>query len=150
MDKKEMKSVRDIADPHKEIIEIILSVGLFIGLCANGALFKKFDFFNVVYALLAYIVILELIRMVGQYLFAHQKQMRIVIDTFIIFTLREIILTYSDKTMGLETKSFYIVAGFIIMLMLFHFRKKSMLESPYETNCSRCLAKDSCLNSKLD
>lgn len=145
-----MKSIKSIVDPHKEIIEIGLSGSLFIGLCINGTLFPKFDFFNIVYALLAYIVILELVRMVGQYLFAHQKQIRTVIDTFIIFTLREVILTYSDKTMGLETKSFYIVGGFIIMFMLFHFRKKAMIESPNETNCNRCLAKDSCFNSTLD
>ena len=145
-----MKSIRNIIDPHKEIIEIGLSVSLFAVLCVNGSLFPKFDFFNIVYALLAYIVILELVRMVGQFLFAHQKQIRTVIDTFIIFTLREVILTYSDKTMGLETKGFYIISGFIIMYMLFYFRKKAMIESPDETNCNRCLSKDTCFNSKLD
>jgi uncharacterized membrane protein (DUF373 family) len=142
-----MKSIKSIIDPYKEYIEISISSGLFIGLCLNESLFIKFDFFNIVYALLAYIVILELTRMVGQYLFAHQKQIRTVIDTFIIFTLREVILTYSDKSMSLETKSFYIVSGFIIMLMLFYFRRKAMLESPYETDCNRCVAKDTCLNS---
>jgi uncharacterized membrane protein (DUF373 family) len=83
--------------------------------------------------------------MVGQYLFAHQKQIRMVIDTFIIFTLREVILTYSDKGMSLEIKGFYIVSGLVIIFMLFYYRKKSMIESPYETNCNNCLAKDACL-----
>jgi uncharacterized membrane protein (DUF373 family) len=145
-----MRSIKSIVDPHKEIIEIVLSGGLFISLIISGNLFTKFDFFNIVYALLAYIVILELTRMVGQYLFAHQKHIRTIIDTFIIFVLREIILTYSDKSMGLELKSFYIVSGFIIMLMLFYFRKKAMIESPYETNCTKCLSKDSCANSQLE
>jgi uncharacterized membrane protein (DUF373 family) len=145
-----MRSIKSIVDPHKEIIEIVLSGSLFISLIISGNLFTKFDFFNIVYALLAYIVILELTRMVGQYLFAHQKQIRTIIDTFIIFVLREIILTYSDKSMGLELKSFYIVSGFIIMLMLFYFRKKAMTESPYENYCSKCLSNDSCATSQLE
>jgi len=139
-----MRSIKSYIDPYKEIIEISISVGLFVGLIVNGALFVKFDFFNIVYALLAYIVILELTRMVGEYLFAHQKKIRTVLDTFIIFTLREIILTYSDKTMTLEIKGFYIVSGFIIMFMLFYFRNKAMSESPNETNCQKCIANNNC------
>jgi len=139
-----MKSMKEYIDPHKELLEIGISGGLFIGLIVNGVLFSKFDFFNIVYALLAYIVILELTRMVGQYLFAHEKKIRTILDTFIIFTLREIILTYSDKSMDLEVKAFYIISGFIIMFMLFYFRKKAMKESPNETNCERCVSKETC------
>ena len=46
--------------------------------------------------------------------------------------------------MSLEIKGFYIVSGLIIIFMLFHFRKKTMVESPYETECKRCLANDVC------
>jgi uncharacterized membrane protein (DUF373 family) len=139
-----MKSIKNIIEPYKEIIEITLSVSLFIGLFFNNNFFIKFSFFNLVYALLAYIVILELVRMVGQYLFSHQKQIRTVIDTFIIFTLREVILTYSNKSLTLEVKSFYVISGFFIIFMLFYFRKKAMQESPYETDCSQCVANNSC------
>jgi len=142
-----MVKMKKILDPYREIVEISLSVGLFIGLSLNNTLFVRFDFFNLVYALLAYIVILELIRMIGQYMFSENKQIRIILDTFIIFILREVILTYSDKSMNFETKSFYIVGGMFIMIMLFYFRKKVMTESPYETNCTKCLSKDSCNSS---
>ena len=139
-----MKKLRDVIEPYREVVEISIGIVLFIGLIINNILLVKYDFFNVVYALLAYIIILELVRMAGQYMFSEHKQMRIVIDTFIIFTLREVILTYSDKSMGLEVKSFYIVAGLVIIYMLFNFRKRVMVESPYETNCQKCLASDSC------
>jgi uncharacterized membrane protein (DUF373 family) len=140
----EMKKFKDTLDPHRELIEIGLSAVLFCGLVLNAVLFTKYDFFNLVYALLAYIVILELVRMVGQYMFSEHRQMRIVIDTFIIFILREVILTYSDKNMGLDIKGFYIVGGLFIIYMLFNFRKRVMVESPFETDCKKCLTKDSC------
>ena len=139
-----MKKFKDILDPYREVIEIGLSIGLFGGLILNGVILTKYDFFNLVYSLLAFIVILELVRMSGQYMFSKHKQMRIVIDTFIIFTLREVILTYSDKTMDLSIKSFYIVGGLFIIYMLFHFRKRAMVESPFETDCKKCLSQDNC------
>ena len=49
--------------------------------------------------------------------------------------------------MSYEVKSFYIISGLIIMFMLFYFRRKAMIESPNETNCDHCIAKNSCLVS---
>ena len=82
---------------NKELIEILISLTLMIGLIIKEELLNNFSFFNVVYALLAFIIILELVRMVGEYIRTHHISIRLVIDTFIIFMLREIILIYSDK-----------------------------------------------------
>jgi len=129
---------------YRSFSEICISAILFIFLIYNGVLFSKFDFFQLVYASLAYIVILELIRMISDYILIHHIKISVIIDTFIIFILREIILTFSDKNMTekfinlftygeytliLNQKIFYILIGVFVISFLFLFRKWSLQHS---------------------
>jgi len=93
-------------------------------------------FDDIVYAILSYIVILELIKMLGQYIFDRRFNMVLVLDTFFIFTLRETILMYSSKhhnasitimefnqnIIAINEKIFYIFIGISIMVTLIYFR----------------------------
>lgn len=122
---------------YKEVLEIIISSVLMILLISKDQLFDQFSFFTVIYTLLAFIIILELVRMVMEYIVTHHISIRIVIDTFIIFTLRESILIYSDKSIPIEGKVIYIILGFLMILSLFYFRKLSIINSPFD-KCSKC------------
>lgn len=122
---------------YKEVLEITISGILMILLILKDQLLNQFSFFTVIYALLAFIVILELVRMVMEYIVTHHISIRIVIDTFIIFILRESILIYSDKSILIESKVAYIILGFLMILSLFYFRKLSILNSPLD-RCSKC------------
>lgn len=120
------------AKEYKEIIEITLSGLIVTYLIMNGSLLSKIDFFNVIYSLLSFIIIIELIRMIGEYIFSHHIKLRLAIDTFILFTLREIILIFSDKDMEIYTKMTYIIMALTIAYFLFVFREKAIQLSSKE------------------
>jgi uncharacterized membrane protein (DUF373 family) len=126
----------------KEIIEVTLSFILFLTLIISGNLVEDFSFFSVVYAMLSFLIILELFRMVSEYILNHKIQIRLIIDTFIIFTLREVILTFADKNIDYLKQGFTVFIGLTIVSILFHFRKKAIKESP--SNCDGCHVKANC------
>lgn len=146
-------------DNYKELIELTLSGIIFIYLIINGSILSTTDFSSVVYALLSFIIILELIKMIEQYIFTQHIQIILVIDTFSIFVLREIILALTDKKLtdkiipiinfndfsfGINAKIFYVVVGSFLLFVFFKFRKKSMKEFRYEKNFETCLSKNDC------
>ncbi len=123
---------------YRTPVELILSISIFYYLVFMGEMLEKINFEHIVYAILSYIVMLELIKMLGQYVFDRRFKITLVLDTFFIFTLRETILVYSDKTMegtvdimqlskylfSINEKIFYIVMGIIIMITLLYFRPR--------------------------
>lgn len=146
----------------KQFIELGITTVIFMALILNGSLLYKLDFFNVIYSLLAYIIILEIVRMLGQYVFENHIKLRTIIDTFIIFILRETILAYSDKRLdkiieifrindfsfSINQKLFYIIVGVLLIFILFKFRLQAIENSPNEINCDKCVAKDNCYIAK--
>lgn len=117
---------------YKEMIEVVLSGMIIAYLISNGSLLNKIDFFNVIYSLLSFIIIIELIRMIGEYIFSHHIKLRLAIDTFILFTLREVILIFSDKDMEIYTKITYVAMALTIAYFLFIFREKAIQLSSKE------------------
>ena len=110
---------------YRSHIEIGLSLMLFLTLLLFGDFVDKFNFANVVYVLLGYVVILELTRMIGEYIVENQVKISSIIETFIIFMLREMVLVYSNQILTIEQKAMYILMGIIMITSLFFFRKKS-------------------------
>lgn len=115
---------------YKTIIELSVSFAIFLPLVLFDGLSVKFDFFGVVYSLLAFIIIIELVRMVGEYIFKNHVELRIVFDTFIIFMTRELILIFSNKEILLEQKFVYVLLDILILSFLFYFRKKAIETRP--------------------
>jgi len=118
------------------LTELFLSLVIFYYLLETDQILKEISFDSIVYTILSYIVILELIKMLGQYIFDRRFNMILVIDTFFIFVLRETILIYSNKhydklmeifrvgeiVIVVNEKIFYIVIGIFMMLTLIYIR----------------------------
>jgi len=126
---------------YKTIVELAVSLVIFIPLVLNGSMLEEYTFFNVVHALLGFIIILELIRMLSQYIVSNHVELRLVFDTFIIFLTREIVLLYSNKSMLFEMKVLYALLGLVIITFLFYFRRKGIETQPTKdayNNCEGC------------
>lgn len=90
-----MKFIKD----HKNYIQLLFSVIIFITIVLHKPKLLEPTFSNIIYLLLSFIVILEIVNMIEQYLVNHFIQLRLVIDTFFIFILRETILAYTNHDM---------------------------------------------------
>lgn len=119
---------KEYFNDNRRYIEAIISFFIWLFLLVFGDFGEKFDFANLVYALLGYVVILELVRMIIHYIMENKIKIITVIDTFILFLLREIILVYTGKTYSIEEKFLYIFLGVLTISALFYFRKKSKTE----------------------
>ncbi len=121
--------------------EILFSLFVFHYLIQKGEMLKTIHFDDIVYAILSYVVILELIKMLGLYVFDRRFNMVMVLDTFFVFVLRETILVYSKKhgdtvisvlefngnIVSINEKVFYIFIGVGMMIVLLYFRNNRKL-----------------------
>lgn len=92
--------------------------------------------------MLSFIVILEVTRMVIDFILdeKHVIRMRLVIDGFILFLLRDVILVISNEkytTIEIQNKLFILIP---VIFMFFIFRYFSIKYSPNDKNCSTCPA----------
>lgn len=143
---------------YTNYIQIVISLIMFAFIINHKPEMLEPTFSNIIYLLLSFIVILEIVNMIEQYIVQHFIQLRLVIDTFFIFILRETILAYTNHKMEgmvkildisgvsivINEKLFYIGLGIAVMGILMFFRVKAMTSSPNETNCEKCVAKENC------
>ncbi len=105
-------------------IKFFITASLFIAI-------KDFShinsFANLAVALLEFIIILELVRMIIDFLFSDDNRikLRLMIDSTIVFFIRDIMLIVNDKF-----DLYKIISILGIILMLFIFRIISMKYSP--------------------
>jgi uncharacterized membrane protein (DUF373 family) len=81
--------------------------------------FSKIDSFSqLAVALLEFIIILELVRMLLEFIFSDENRirMRIMIDSTIVFFIRDIMLIVNDK---FDTEKIFTILGIIAILILF-------------------------------
>lgn len=81
--------------------------------------FSKIDTFSqLAVALLEFIIVLELVRMLLEFIFSDENRirMRIMIDSTIVFFIRDIMLIVNDK---FDTEKIFTILGIIAILILF-------------------------------
>ncbi len=76
------------------------------------------SFSQLAVALLEFIIILELVRMLLEFMFSNENRirMRIMIDSTIVFFIRDIMLIVNDK---FNTEKIFTILGIIAVLILF-------------------------------
>lgn len=128
----------EVYTKYRTFVELFLTISIFCYLIYSGEMLGTIQFNDIVYAILSFIVILELVKMLGQYIFDRRFRVTLVLDTFFVFTLRETILVYTDKNMdeiidvleldafifSVNEKIFYIIMGIGIMMVILYFRPK--------------------------
>ena len=98
---------------------------------------------KVISTFLIFMIILEIMRMIREFIKSKIIKISMVLDSFIIFFIREIVLIASDA----EKYSFddqVVKVGFllVVVLMFFIFRIMSLRYSPNDKNCETCPAVD--------
>jgi uncharacterized membrane protein (DUF373 family) len=105
-------------------------------------LLGKISLFKIIATVLGFVVIWEVVRMITTYALENEKVMklRIVIDGFIVFFLRDLVLIFSEEKYSLSDKEDKLILVFMILSMLFIFRILSLYFSPNDKNCKSCPA----------
>lgn len=83
--------------------------------------FSQIDNFSkLVVALLEFIIVLELIRMLIEFMFSDENRIRIrlMIDSTIVFFIRDLMLIVNDS---FDSKKMYIILSIIGILIIFRF-----------------------------
>jgi uncharacterized membrane protein (DUF373 family) len=111
----------------KAMIELSIAGGLFILVMSEFIPFLK-----LVTSLLALIVIIELVRMISDFVLDGKKSMKLtlVIDGFIVFLLRDVVLVFSDEKYTMYTKEVKITMLLLMVFSFFLFRYMSSKYSP--------------------
>lgn len=97
------------------IVKFLITLVLFISIKD----FNKIDSFGkLAVALLEFIIILELVRMLIEFMFSEENRirMRLMIDSTIVFFIRDIMLIVNDT---FDSKKIFIILGVIAILMFF-------------------------------
>ena len=97
------------------IINFLITLVLFISIKDFG---KIDSFSKLAVALLEFIIILELVRMLIEFLFSDENRirMRLMIDSTIVFFIRDILLIVNDT---FNSKKIFTILGVIGILILF-------------------------------
>jgi len=97
------------------VIKFLITLVLFISVKD----FNEIDSFSkLAVALLEFIIILELIRMLIEFMFSNENRirMRLMIDSTIVFFIRDIMLIVNDS---FNSKKIFVILGVIAILIFF-------------------------------
>lgn len=119
-----------ITNSGKAMIETFIALSLFIFVS-----FGVITLLKLIAGLLAFIVILEVVRMIIDFVLDGKKIMKItlIIDGFIVFFLRDVVLIFSEEKYPLPEKQEKIIMLFLMILSFFLFRYLSVKYSPNES-----------------
>jgi len=127
--------LKKIFKDHKILVEFIIVLSLF-----SLLFLKNISLFTIISYVLGFVVIWEVVRMITTYAFEDTKVMklRIVIDGFIVFFLRDLVLIFSSEKYPLPEKEEKLIVVILILFSLFIFRIISLYFSPNDKNCKTC------------
>ncbi len=94
---------------------------------------------KVISTFLIFMIILEIMRMIREFINSKTIKISMVIDSFIIFFIRDIVLIASDSekyTFNDQVIKVVFLLG--VVLMFFIFRIMSLKYSPNDKNCETC------------
>ena len=101
--------------------EVLIAMVLFIAIILSGLEFSK----AIIY-MLEFIVIMEVVKMISDFIKKEKLRLRFVIDIFIIFLIRDVIIQASHKNKDYIDISFLL----IVIFVFFIFRIMSIKYSP--------------------
>lgn len=111
---------------YKSFVEIILATSIMIILFISGEILSKITFLNIIETFLSFIILIEVIRMIGQYITRSHIELSLIIDAVIIFFSRDILLTATNKDYSFLEKFQYIGLFLIVIFFFFSFRARTM------------------------
>jgi uncharacterized membrane protein (DUF373 family) len=105
----------------KQNYELLIAATLFASM-----LYLHFPFYKVVILLLEFIVIIEVVKMIGEFIEKKRLRLRYILDVFIIFLIRDVVIltTYPEKP-------YHDILFLLLVIMVFFiFRILALYYSP--------------------
>lgn len=117
------RAIRKISDYFSSNFEVLIAVVIFFVILIAGH-----DFYKAIILMLEFIVIMEVVKMISDFIKKETLRLRFVIDIFIIFLIREVIILSANKNRDYIDIVFLLFVIFIFFL----FRILALKYSPNE------------------
>lgn len=117
------KAIRKISDYFSSNFEVLIAVVIFFVILIAGH-----DFYKAIILMLEFIVIMEVVKMISDFIKKETLRLRFVIDVFIIFLIREVIILSANKNRDYIDIVFLLFVIFVFFL----FRILALKYSPNE------------------
>jgi len=115
------KAIIKIKTYFSSNFEVLAAAIIFVGILATGL-----DFYKAIILMLEFIVIMEVVKMISDFIKNHKLRLRFVIDIFIIFLIRDVIIL----TTHINKDYFDISFLLIVISVFFIFRILAIKFSP--------------------
>lgn len=115
------KAIQKISDYFSSNFEVLVATVIFLVIFIAGH-----DFYRAIILMLEFIVIMEVVKMISDFIKKETLRLRYVIDIFIIFLIREVIILSANK----NRDYFDIVFLLFVIFVFFLFRILSIKFSP--------------------
>ena len=115
------KAIQKISDYFSSNFEVLVATVIFLVIFIAGH-----DFYKAIILMLEFIVIMEVVKMISDFIKKETLRLRYVIDIFIIFLIREVVILSANK----NRDYFDIVFLLFVIFVFFVFRILSIKFSP--------------------
>ena len=116
------KAINKISNYFSSNFEVLVATVIFLTVVIAGN-----DFYSAIILMLEFIVIMEVVKMISDFIRKETLRLRYVLDIFIIFLIREVIILSANK----NKDYFDIVFLLFVIFIFFIFRIFSIKFSPF-------------------
>lgn len=116
------KAINKISNYFSSNFEVLVATVIFLTVLPAGN-----DFYSAIILMLEFIVIMEVVKMISDFIRKETLRLRYVLDIFIIFLIREVIILSANK----NKDYFDIVFLLFVIFIFFIFRILSIKFSPF-------------------
>ena len=116
------KAINKIKNYFSTNFEVLAATIIFMGILVAGI-----DFYKAIILMLEFIVIMEVVKMISDFIRKETLRLRYVLDIFIIFLIREVIILSVNK----NKDYFDIVFLLFVIFIFFIFRILAIKFSPF-------------------
>lgn len=116
------KAINKISNYFSSNFEVLVATVTFLTVVIAGN-----DFYSAIILMLEFIVIMEVVKMISDFIRKETLRLRYVLDIFIIFLIREVIILSANK----NKDYFDIVFLLFVIFIFFIFRILSIKFSPF-------------------
>ncbi|MCT7462456.1 phosphate-starvation-inducible PsiE family protein [Aliarcobacter cryaerophilus] len=116
------KAINKISNYFSSNFEVLVATVIFLTVFLAGN-----DFYSAIILMLEFIVIMEVVKMISDFIRKETLRLRYVLDIFIIFLIREVIILSANK----NKDYFDIVFLLFVIFIFFIFRILSIKFSPF-------------------
>ena len=116
------KAINKISNYFSSNFEVLVATAIFLTVVLAGN-----NFYSAIILMLEFIVIMEVVKMISDFIRKETLRLRYVLDIFIIFLIREVIILSANK----NKDYFDIVFLLFVIFIFFIFRILSIKFSPF-------------------